>query len=437
VRYLSTRGGAPPATLSEALLHGIAPDGGLYVPERFPRFAPSDFDGLDTLPEIAARLLEPFSEGDPLAPDLARICREALDFPTPLVPLRDRTAVLELFHGPTAAFKDVGARFLAHAFARLAGADGDPRPISILVATSGDTGGAVAAAFHRQPGTEVAVLYPLGRVSGRQERQLTCWGDNVLTLAVRGDFDDCQRLVKEAFADPALRASRRLSSANSINLGRLLPQMTYYAAASLWYLREHGAPPGFVIPTGNVGNSLACLWAQRMGAPVREAVLATNANRTVADFLETGEWRPRPTVPTLASAMDVGNPSNVERLRHLFPEADAIREAVRVWVVTDDRIRDRIRRGPAEWGQVWDPHTAAAVEVREALATPDWILVATAHPAKFETVVEPLVGAEVPVPPALAALLERPTSVTGIDPTLDALRAALGADPTGSPVPGG
>jgi threonine synthase len=424
MRYLSTRGEAPPATLSQALLHGIAPDGGLYVPEHFPRFEPGAFDGLTTLPQIAARLLEPFFQGDPLAPALAEICRDALGFPTPLKHLRDDTAVLELFHGPTAAFKDVGARFLARCFARL-GTEG-ARPLTILVATSGDTGGAVAAAFHGQPGVEVAVLFPTGRISARQEKQLTCWGGNVTSLAVRGDFDDCQRLVKQAFADPALRAARRLSSANSINLGRLLPQMTYYAAAGLWYLRERGRAPGFVIPSCNVGNSLAALWAMRVGAPVREVVLATNANRTVADFLETGRWEPRATVPTLASAMDVGNPSNVERLRHLYPEPAALRKAVRAHVVSDDAIREQIRRGPPEWGEVWDPHTAAAVHVRELLGTPDWILVATAHPAKFESIVEPLVGSEVPVPPALAELLHRPSRVTEIEPELDALRGALG-----------
>jgi threonine synthase len=328
--------------------------------------------------------------------------------------------VLELFHGPTAAFKDVGARFLARCLARLPAAAGRPR--TVLVATSGDTGGAVAAAFHGQPGIEVAILFPKGRISARQEKQLTCWGSNVRSLAVRGDFDDCQRLVKAAFADPALRAHRELTSANSISLGRLLPQMTYYAAAAIWHLRSTGAAPGFVIPSGNVGNATACLWARELGLPIGEVVLATNANTVIPDYLAGGEWAPRATVPTLANAMDVGNPSNMERLFALFSGAATVRRAFRAFAVGDDAIREQIRRGPAEWGEVWDPHTATAVQVREQLGAGEWILVATAHPAKFESIVEPLIGRPVPVPPPLQALLDRPSSAVEIEPTLDDLR---------------
>jgi threonine synthase len=424
MRFISTRDGDRAATLSEAITAGIAPDGGLFVPERFPRFEPSDFGG-EGLAGVAERLLRPFFDDDALAPELGAICREALDFPVPLRHLRDRTAVLELFHGPTAAFKDVGARFLARCLARIPTGAGRPR--TVLVATSGDTGGAVAAAFHGQPGAEVVVLFPKGRISARQEKQLTCWGGNVRALAVLGDFDDCQRLAKAAFADPSLRAARDMTSANSINLGRLLPQMTYYADAALRYSRKAGVPPGFIIPTGNVGNAVACLWARESGLPIGDVVLATNANDVIPEYLETGEWQPRPTTATLANAMDVGNPSNMERLFALWPDLAAARRAVRAFSVDDDAIRDRIRRGPAEWGETWDPHTAAAVDVRERIGGSNWVLVATAHPAKFESVVEPLVGHQVPVPPALAALLERPTRATEIEPTMEALRAALDA----------
>jgi threonine synthase len=424
MRFISTRDGDRAATLSEAITAGIAPDGGLFVPERFPRFEPSDFGG-EGLAGVAERLLRPFFDDDALAPELGAICREALDFPVPLRHLRDRTAVLELFHGPTAAFKDVGARFLARCLARIPTGAGRPR--TVLVATSGDTGGAVAAAFHGQPGAEVVVLFPKGRISARQEKQLTCWGGNVRALAVLGDFDDCQRLAKAAFADPSLRAARDMTSANSINLGRLLPQMTYYADAALRYSRKAGVPPGFIIPTGNVGNAVACLWARESGLPIGDVVLATNANDVIPEYLETGEWQPRPTTATLANAMDVGNPSNMERLFALWPDLAAARRAVRAFSVDDDAIRDRIRRGPAEWGETWDPHTAAAVDVRERIGGGHWVLVATAHPAKFESVVEPLVGHQVPVPPALAALLERPTRATEIEPTMEALRAALDA----------
>jgi len=332
--------------------------------------------------------------------------------------------VLELFHGPTAAFKDFGARFLAAVLSRLE--RGRTRPLTILVATSGDTGGAVAAAFAGRPGFEVVVLYPKGMVSERQERQLTCWGGNVTALRVLGDFDACQRMVKEAFRDDGLRSTRRLTSANSINLGRLLPQMVYYAESSLRYLREHGTEAGYIIPSGNLGNATACFWARAVGLPIREVVLATNANETVTAFTGGGDWSPRPTVATLASAMDVGNPSNMERLVSLFEGEDAARGALRARRVEDAEIREAIRTGGSRWGEVWDPHTATAVAVRERIESGDWILVSTAHPAKFESVVEPLLGLEVEIPPSLAALLERPMSFTEIPSELAHLKGALG-----------
>lgn len=425
MRYVSTRGASPPVTLSEAVERGLAPDGGLYVPERFPELAPDALEGTDTLAEVAARLLAPFFAGDPLADALDDICREAFTFRVPLRELRGRTGVLELFHGPTAAFKDVGARFLAATMSRIR--TDDPRPLTILVATSGDTGGAVAAAFHGRPGVEVAVLYPAGMVSPRQEKQLTTWGGNVRAFAVRGAFDDCQRLVKAAMSDEGLRASRRLTSANSISIGRLLPQMAYYAWASREYVRRYGVEPGFVVPTGNLGNALAAMWARRIGMPVREVVLATNANPAVTTFAGGAPWAAHPTVATLATAMDVGSPSNMERVLHLFGGDDACRAALRAHAVTDDEIRRVIRDGPRDWGEVWDPHTAVAVAVRERLEGGDWIIVSTAHPAKFEAVVEPLIGRPVPVPPELQSLLDRPSRVTEIEPTLDAFRAALEA----------
>src|SRR5690606_14601790 len=237
-------------------------------------------------------LLRPFFEGDHLESLVGDICHEAFDFPAPLRQLKDDTAVLELFHGPTAAFKDFGARFLAAVLARIE--IPSEKPLTVLVATSGDTGGAVAAAFAGRPGFEVVVLYPKGMVSERQERQLTCWGGNVSALRVRGDFDACQRLVKEAFRSEEMRARHRLTSANSISLGRLLPQMVYYAAASLEYERQHGVPAGFIIPSGNLGNATACFWARKLGLPIREIVLATNANETVTRFIAGDEWRPQP-----------------------------------------------------------------------------------------------------------------------------------------------
>jgi threonine synthase len=424
VKYISTRDPGHAVALSEAISLGLAPDGGLYVPHSFPQ---PDLDGLPGAGPIAGigeRLLGPFFEGDVLAPELAGICRSAFDFPIPLKPLRDRTSVLELFHGPTAAFKDVGARFLAECLSRLhAGAD---RPLTILVATSGDTGGAVAAAFHGRPGVEVVILYPRGRVSPRQEKQLTTWGDNVRPFAVRGDFDDCQRMAKRALTDPQFRTRWKLSSANSINLGRLLPQMVYYAAASLEYVEKNGVEPGFIIPSGNVGNATAGLWAQRLGLPIREVVLATNENPALSDYVDGGDWTPRPTRETLATAMDVGNPSNMERIFELCGGVEGARERLRAFRVTDDEIRAEIRGGLERWGEIWDPHTATAVAARGRVAGDDWILVATAHPAKFEGVVEPLVGRDVELPPSLARILERPSRSQEIEPELAALWEVMG-----------
>jgi threonine synthase len=346
------------------------------------------------------------------------------------VPLDEasRLCVLELFHGPTAAFKDFGARFLAASFARLRAASA--RPLTILVATSGDTGGAVAAAFHARAGVEVAVLFPKGLVSPTQERQLTCWGGNVKSIAVRGTFDDCQRLVKQAFLDRELAARAGLSSANSINLGRLLPQSVYYAATSLAVWRQHGERASFVVPSGNLGNALACLWARQVGLPIGEVVLAHNANRTVPEFLQSGTWRPRPSVATLASAMDVGDPSNMERLRNLFPRLTELRHVVSALSVTDAQIRARIRAGYEKFGQIWCPHTATAAEAWEQLPQAQrlghrWVLVATAHAAKFREIVEPLVGRPVPVPETLARLFARPTQCVEIDASLSALRMIL------------
>ncbi|MGB8327190.1 MAG: threonine synthase [Steroidobacteraceae bacterium] len=431
MRFVSTRDPQLGATLSETLLQGLAPDGGLYLPDAWPPCASLDeFPAAADLAGIGERLLAPFAAGDQLAPRLGEITREAFDFPAPLVELAPdgSAAVLELFHGPTAAFKDFGARFLAACLTRLR--ERAARPLEILVATSGDTGGAVAAAFHRRPGIGVVVLFPKGRVSPTQERQLTCWGDNVRSFAVRGTFDDCQRLAKEAFLDVGLRAAFDLSSANSISLGRLLPQMVYYAAASLATHRRHGIPASFIIPSGNLGNATACVMARRLGLPIAEIVLAHNANRTVPDFFDTGDWRPRASLATRASAMDVGNPSNMERLRSLLPSIERLRAELSAASVADPAIRARIREDFARYRRIWCPHTAVAAEVYARLPGERrtgrcWIVVATAHPAKFRETVEPLIGQPIPMPPALARLFDRPLTYAELDVDLQALRDAL------------
>jgi threonine synthase len=430
MQYQSTRDPSLRAGLGDAIAHGLAPDGGLYVPTALPRLGLDAFDGAADLRAVAKVLLRPFAAGDRMAETLPGIVDDAFNFPVPLedVPAsKGPLSVLELFHGPTAAFKDFGARFLAATLERLPRKD--PRRLTILVATSGDTGGAVAAAFHQRPWVDVVVLYPKGLVSPRQEKQLACWGGNVRTLAVAGSFDDCQRMVKDAFVDGELVRELLLSSANSINIGRLLPQMTYYAVSSLELYRREGRKPNFIVPSGNLGNVAACLWARQVGLPIGEVVLATNANLTVPDYLRTGEWRPRSSLATLASAMDVGNPSNMERLRWLFGDVEGLREQFSAHPVGDDDIRATIRRDHRELARTWCPHTATAACVYRNLPAQRraerWVLVATAHPAKFNDVVEPLISATVPVPPALLELLALPSLQRDTAPTLEALRAVL------------
>ncbi len=430
VKYRSTRGDER-VTLDEALVHGIAEDGGLYLPDALPAFGTDDFADAVAIQDVAAIFLAPFLEGSRLAPELGAIIAETFSFPIPVIALpvaAGRAGVLELFHGPTAAFKDVGAAFLAACMSRLEGNEDDP--LTVLVATSGDTGGAVAAAFNERSGMRVVVLYPDGRVSERQAQQLTCWGDNVLSLAVRGSFDDCQFMAKAAMADASLTARYRFSSANSINIGRLLPQCIYYADASLRHFREHGRKPSFVVPTGNLGNALACCVARRTGMPIGDVVLSTNENRIIPDFLESGEWAPRDSIPTLASAMDVGNPSNMERLRFLFGEADELKHVVTALSVGDAEIEAEIRRNFEEFGFATCPHTATATFAwrnlpRERRIEHDWIIVATAHPAKFETIVEPLIGQEVPLPEGMARLLARKRRYIEIEPDLQSMAMAM------------
>ena len=433
MRYVSTRGGQA-VSIETAIMGGTAADGGLYVPEVLPGFAPADFSTPYSFPEVATTFLTPFFAGSTLAGRLDEICQAALNFPLPLRQLEASPGVLsllELFHGPTAAFKDVGARFLAHCMEQII-RDGvfATAPVTVLVATSGDTGGAVAAAYYRRPGTRVVGLFPEGRVSPRQQHQLTCWGGNVLSLAVRGEFDDCQRLVKAAFADAGLRSRYRLCSANSINVGRLLPQAAYYALASLTHWRATGRPLSFIVPTGNLGNGFACVWARRVGLPIDRIVLATNANATIPDYLATGQWLPRPSVPTLASAMDVGNPSNMERLQALCTDVAALRQEVSAVPVSDAEIRTTIVDEFRRYGLPWCPHTAAGLRVYRELpeverTRRDWAVVATAHAAKFDTIVEPLLGTAVEPPAELTELLTRPAHFETIAPELDALAARL------------
>ena len=429
LRYHSTRSAGPTVPISQAIAAGLAPDGGLYVPEALPSIDPAVFDPHGSLADTATTLLAPFFAGDPLADELATICAEAFTFDAPLraLPAHPNTLMLELFHGPTSAFKDFGARFLAACLRRLP--HHDARPLTILVATSGDTGAAVAAAFHHQPNIRVVILYPDGLVSPRQAHQLGCFGDNVSALRVAGRFDDCQRMVKTALNDAKMQTQLPLSSANSISLGRLLPQMSYYAHAALSWWREHGTPLNFIVPTGNLGNALACLWVRELGLPIGSVRLACNANATLRDYFSGAVYTPREAVATLANAMDVGAPSNFERLRWTFPDENRLRHLLHADSVADATIRQTIATHAHEHGEVLCPHTATAMHrldrLRDEGDSSPWAVIATAHPAKFESVVEPLIGWSLPVPPALATMLARPACAEPLSANDTALRTWL------------
>jgi threonine synthase len=405
MKLVNTRDPSSTASFREAVLQGIAPGGGLWMPASLPALPAAEWPHLLKMGwrERSVLLLDRLLAGEVESAALARAVGEALDFPVPLVELGPGLFVLELFHGPTLAFKDFGARL----FAALLDLLREPgRPVTILTATSGDTGAAVAHAFWRRPGVRVVVLYPQGRISALQERQLATLGENVTALSVSGSFDDCQTLVKAAFADPGLAARHGLTSANSINVARLFPQILYYVEA-VAQLRRRGmeADPVIAVPSGNFGNLSAGLMARALGLPVRALVAATNANTTVPDYLNGGAYRPRPSTPTLSNAMDVGAPNNWERIEHLFGgDLTALRQALRWGSQSDAETVERIRELRAN-GYLADPHAAVAYGVLRQHLEPGetGIFLGTAHPAKFLPVYEQL-GIEVPLPPALAAL---------------------------------
>ena len=419
MKYRSTRRQSVEVSVGEAIRQGLAPDGGLYVPCEWPKIS-CLADHNSSFAGFAFQLLSPFFSADTLLNELERICSAAFNFPIELRKLDTGTSVLELFHGPTLAFKDFGARFLARCLNQVKMSS----PL-VIVATSGDTGGAVASAFASCTEIPVVILFPEGKISDRQEKQLTVWGKQVRAYAVQGTFDDCQRMVKEAFLSPEWRARFSLLSANSINIARLLPQMAYFAWASLNYFDRNGKRAGFIIPTGNAGNAVGALWARHLGFPIREVVFSHNANRTVPDYFVNGEWRPRPSVMTVANAMDVGNPSNFERVLDLYPERGKIAGFVSAVSVSDDEIKQSIVTEYANTGHIFCPHTATAVHVRRRRQEADWIVVATAHPAKFEAVIEPLLRKTVPIPQGLAQMLNGDSVKQVIRPELTKLQECL------------
>jgi threonine synthase len=427
MKWISTRGGSPPITFIDALFAGTAPDGGLYMPERLDPLPAGTVDrlrGADIV-EIGTTIGVHILKDEITRQALEPLIREALDFPVPVVKVTDRISVLELFHGPTMAFKDVGARVQA----RLLHHFTDGTPLTILVATSGDTGSAVAQAFHRVPDSRVVVLYPEGQVSDVQEAQMASLGDNITALAVRGTFDDCQRLVKQAFADDDLRSHVWLTPANSINLGRLLPQVFYYF---LLAGVDGGQGPVVSVPSGNFGNLTAGLIAKHIGLPIAQFVAATNVNDAVPEYLESGVYEPRPSIATVANAMDVGAPSNFERVQSLYnSDLMALRQDIVGFAYEDSQVIAEIGHVYREHGYVLDPHSAIAwLALQDRLVDqPDarGVFLATAHPAKFREVVEPAIGRSIELPRALADAISRPRHSISMPAAYNALEDFLRA----------
>ncbi|MGE0158393.1 MAG: threonine synthase [Gemmatimonadales bacterium] len=422
--FVSTRGGEP-VGLAEALFTGLARDGGLYVPTRLGKLdsPPAEVGGLADTARWAAPRLLPDTDVDVLD----RVAEAALDFPVPLVEIQPDLYLLELFHGPTHAFKDIAARYMARLMSEIDPGGGTR---TVLVATSGDTGSAVAHAFHGLPGYRVVVLFPRGGVSERQRRLMTTLGGNVTALALNGTFDDCQRLAKAAFRDERIREEHRLTSANSINVGRLLPQTFYYAHAAILF--GWGARPvRFVVPSGNLGNLCGGLLAHECGMPTRGFLAAMNANRAFMDFLDDGAYSPRASIPTYSNAMDVGDPSNLERVRWLYrDDPSRLRHDVTGVSITDEETVACITEVYGRTGYVLDPHTAVGVRAYERAAERHQgpaVVLATAHPAKFPDVVERAIGREVPLPPGIARVMEAKEHMTEIPADVGALGAALDA----------
>jgi threonine synthase len=456
MRYYSTRDRAQGVSFAKAALTGLAPDGGLFIPEEIPVYSGKVKSSLAAMSfhDIAFETIRPYVH--PELPDsvLEDLIHSAYPFTALLVPAGDRM-VLELFHGPTAAFKDFGARFMARMFSYLR--RGEAKPLTILVATSGDTGGAVADGFYGVEGISVTILYPKGRVTPLQEKQIAGLGGNISALAVEGSFDDCQRLVKAAFGDAALQKRLVLSSANSINVARLIPQAVYYAAAAgkalagrtdpdgeatprttdgrrdlvpgAAYSPVTGVPVTFCVPSGNFGNLTAGLYAYKMGAPIRGFIAATNINKTVPDYLETGDYTARLSRSTISNAMDVGAPSNFERMAAHWT-LEEMRGMIHGTYVSDEETRKTIAQVHDRYGYFPDPHGAVgwkAVDILAGTSGPvkgPVAVLATAHPAKFSEIVEPLTG-PVPVPRTIKAALERIVHAETIPAELSALADVL------------
>ena len=407
-KFYSTKSPGQFVDLKEAVLRSLPADNGLYMPEYIEPLSAHFWENWWdlSLPEIGFEVAKVIFRDSVPEEQLEKIVHQSANFPAPLVTLKEREHVLELFHGPTLAFKDFGARFMARLMGWLTREDEEL--LTVLVATSGDTGGAVASAFHNVPGTRVVILYPKGKVSDLQEKQLTTLGGNITSLEVDGTFDDCQRLVKSTFLKREMAEDLNLTSANSINISRLVPQSFYYFEAARKL--PHGVKPTFVIPSGNFGNLTAGLLAEKLGLEVERFVAATNRNDVIPAYLQEGEYRPRPSVATISNAMDVGAPSNFARMEDIFGNKwKSMRARVAGFSYDDQMTREAIRRIKVETGYTLEPHGAvgwlAAEEWRKLNPEAQTVVLETAHPAKFLDVMEEELGeGAVAIPKRLGCL---------------------------------
>ena len=410
--YNSLNKKSNPAAFPEAVVRGIAPDRGLYFPEKIHRLPDAFFDNIEqeSVFEIAFQAIAPFVEGSIPENELRKIIEETLDFDFPVVPITDQIGTLELFQGPTLAFKDVGARFMARCLGYF-NKENTSQKVTVLVATSGDTGGAVANGFLGVPGIEVVILYPKGKVSEVQEQQLTTLGQNITALEVDGVFDDCQDMVKTAFLDKDITQYKQLTSANSINIARWLPQMFYYFIAYRT-LKKKNKPLVVSVPSGNFGNICAGLMAREIGLPIDHFIASTNINDVVPDFLSTGVYTPKKSSPTISNAMDVGDPSNFIRILKIFgDDLDNLKETLSGYRFTDDETREALKEIHTTSGYVADPHGAVGYLGLKAYLKdhPEkyGIFLETAHPVKFLDTVEDSLNIKVDIPERLKETLSK------------------------------
>ncbi|MDX1762123.1 MAG: threonine synthase [Christiangramia sp.] len=420
MKYFSLNNREHTSNFENAVIRGLAPDKGLYFPEKIVKLPKSFFESLGNLNkfEIAHEVIKPYTGAGIPDAGLQNIIKETLDFDFPIVEIENNVGTLELFHGPTLAFKDVGARFMAGSLGYFI-KKGNIGKITVLVATSGDTGGAVANGFLGVEGIDVVILYPKGKVSDIQEKQLTTLGQNITAIEVNGVFDDCQKMVKKAFLDEEITRERQLTSANSINLARWLPQMFYYFLAYK-QLMEKDQKLVFSVPSGNFGNICAGMLAREMGLPIDHFVAANNANDTVVDFMDTGEYKAKPSVATISNAMDVGDPSNFIRILELFDrEYSSLEKVLSAYSFNDQKTEAAIKKVYSEYAYIMDPHGAVGyLGLKEYLRKEKdayGLFLETAHPVKFLDTVEKVIEGKVNIPPAIESLFHKKKKSLQID----------------------